>query len=97
MKKAKYALVTLFFGLTLAAVGFDRTSNATPVNQPAPAAGETLRIPASAPALELLAPDPHPQACLKNTCLGTRPCSMCCAGDGCVERNGCFETGLACS
>lgn len=96
MKKAKYVLVTLFFGLTLAAVGFDRASNATPMDPAAPAAGETVRVPAAGPVFQLPAPGPRP-ACLKGTCLGPNPCSACCAGHSCITRSGCPELGLACS
>lgn len=96
MKKAKYVLVTLFFGLTLAAVGFDRASHATPMNPAVPAAGETAQGPASVPMQWIPEPTPRP-ACFKGTCLGPNPCSSCCAGHKCVIRNGCPETQLACS
>ena len=96
MKKAKYVLVPLFFGLMLVSVGFDRASSATPMNQTAPAAGETLQAPAGVPALGVPDPGPRP-ACFKNTCLGANHCSSCCAGHSCITRNGCPQLGLACS
>ena len=97
MRKAKYVLVAMFFGWMLAAAGLGRTSNAMPVDAAMPTTG-SIAVPAGGVgALALEAPAVHPNACVANSCLGSRSCSACCSGHSCVTRTGCPQFGLACN
>lgn len=97
MKKASYVVTALFLGWTIAALGSGCASSPPPPADDPPAAEESIRVDTTSVQASDLEASPQPNACVANSCLGSRTCSACCAGHSCVTRTGCPQFGLACN